>query len=50
MEGDVCCATLKEGSIEMVLQISRGVSGHYVRGIGRGDERRGEKGRDHLSG
>jgi hypothetical protein len=33
MEGHISCATLEEGSVEMVLKVSRGMSGHGVRGV-----------------
>ena len=50
MQGDVCCATLQEGSVEMVLEVSRGMSGHCVGSVDGGGERRGEKERVHFSG
>lgn len=50
MESDVRCAALEEGSIEMILEVSWGMSGHYVGGISGGDGRRGEEERVHFSG
>lgn len=49
MKGDVRCAAFQEGGVEMILQVSRAISGHRVRGIRWGGGSRRERERVHFS-
>jgi len=50
VQSDVCSTALKEGGVEVVLQVPGGMGDHRIRGARGGGGGRGEGGWVHLSG